>query len=36
MGEEELALESVTIGGQPLLRPFIERLRLRQLLGEAL
>lgn len=36
MGEEELALESVTVGGQPLLRPFIERLRLRPLLGEAL
>jgi len=33
---EELTLESVAVGGQPLLRPFVERLRLRELLAEAL
>jgi len=36
MAAEALTLESLGIGGQPLLRPFIERLRLRELLSDAL
>lgn len=36
MAVEELTLESVVVGGQPLLRPFLERLQLRELLAEAL
>ena len=36
MAVEALALESLGIGGHPLLRPFIERLRLRELLTDAL
>jgi len=36
MAADALTLESLGIGGHPLLRPFIERLRLRELLTDAL